>query len=543
MAINLLGNLFNNPNSVSRAGGGSYVPSNMGVGGMSIAPKMSTMGSTATTPYSSVSAPSKTLPTAQTAPVSNYSSYSAPSQPVTYDYNTGKPLGAGQQQSQFNTTTGQRIGGGAQPSSTPQVTQPQETQTQSQDKPYSDTNLPTYGGLLGHAANQAGYLNTQAGSINDTAKQIGQYGQVTPQEQAAKDRLAGIPGLLGSTDAAIESNPGQYAFQMGREAVAGRNIEAMRQSLAAQAQAYATSREANTQAYTGQANAQNQAGGLLGNAMTGYQNAANGAKSETSAYGQTSFNPITQQFGNGSAGVSPSDPLYPALQSYATMAANGQYSAIPTSITGNPALSAQLNSMAQKLNPQYNPITSAAQGAGQASVAQAPYTANASNIGTSGTAAANSYNSIYSAANTQAATTATQQAQIRSVGQQALGLMQSDPNINKFVTQYGNKAINTLATQLSDPQYAAFNTAIQSLKARIGAALQAGEIPTAATGNAASIANGDISLNALGATLSQVDTELSSFVQTQNALANYAKGQMGSGGSSGSQSDPLNLGI
>lgn len=180
-------------------------------------------------------------------------------------------------------------------------------------------------------------------------------------------------------------------------------------------------------------------------------------------------------------------------------------------------------------------ITSAG---GNALALQAQGQAQQSNIQTGGTASANSYAGIYDTANTNAANYSQQQSAINAVGTQALTLMNSLPA--RSSSQFVNTKLNQLATQFSSPEYAAFNTAIQSLQARIGQALQAGEIPTAATGNAKAIANGDLTIGALASTLQQVDSELGAFVKTQNDLANYAKSQITTG-TGGSQNDPLGI--
>lgn len=167
---------------------------------------------------------------------------------------------------------------------------------------YSQTNPATFPTLVNATANQATRLNDQASNINTTAGLIGSQGQVTPQEQAAKDKLANLIGIQGSVNANIENHPSEFAFQMGREAVAGRNIEAMRQSLAAQSEAYSSTRQANTQAYTGQANAQNAAGGLMSSAGGILNNAAGQLAPQVTGYGQTAYNPGTNTFGADGGG-------------------------------------------------------------------------------------------------------------------------------------------------------------------------------------------------------------------------------------------------
>ncbi len=80
------------------------------------------------------------------------------------------------------------------------------------------------------------------------------------------------------------------------------------------------------------------------------------AQPNPAAYGQTVFDPVTGQYTGGSSGL-PAE----VMQQYAQMAVSGQYSAIPSFITSNPVLNAQLNVAAKGLNPNFTPIS--AQGA------------------------------------------------------------------------------------------------------------------------------------------------------------------------------------
>lgn len=77
------------------------------------------------------------------------------------------------------------------------------------------------------------------------------------------------------------------------------------------------------------------------------------AQPSQAAFGQTTFDPTTGTYSGGTSGGLPAD----VMQQYAQMAVNGNYSAIPSSITSNPVLNAQLNVAAQALNPNYEPVT------------------------------------------------------------------------------------------------------------------------------------------------------------------------------------------
>jgi hypothetical protein len=236
--------------------------------------------------------------------------------------------------------------------------------------------------------------------------------------------------------------------------------------------------------------------------------------------------PYSNQYLNGTTGQPVNPQASQAMQSAVALEASKVANNLESLSTAQGNLSSYgqggLDALNKALGPNFNANTNAGASAAQQS-----------NTSTAGTASTNSYQTIYSNANTQVAQISQQRSAINAVGSQALSMMANDPAINHFATQFGNQKLNQLATQLSSPQYAAFNTAIQSLQARIGAALQAGEIPTAATGNAQSIANGDLTLNALSSTLQQVDAEMGAFQDTNQQLADYAKGQMSSGSSGG----------
>lgn len=115
---------------------------------------------------------------------------------------------------------------------------------------------PSFGGLLGQSVSQAGV-------INDTANKIGEQGQMTPEESIARQKLAQLTGQKGDAIANIETHPSDINFQMGREAVLNRNVQAQEQSLGQQISGYSAERAANTGAYQGQASAQQGAGGLI----------------------------------------------------------------------------------------------------------------------------------------------------------------------------------------------------------------------------------------------------------------------------------------
>ena len=499
------------------------------------------MGVTATTPTSNVTAPSNTIPKAQQNPVtppSNTPSYSSTSAntPSTSGTSGSLPPAPTSPFAQYsfqqnnptqNPYTGSTAGNPTQPNNTYLPINSNGQQTGLLGQAYSQA--PTFGGVAGQLANTAGQGSPTAQGY---AAQTAQYGAgnipIGQQAQSIANDYGQKIANVGQQGAQFEA--GQRTT--GTSPIAEGNAAITAQTTAAQQQALATGEGAALQGIGYQLTGQNQAANATnesaGQANVGQQNMQSGLNQAGGLLQPTQV-PYSNQYINPTTGL-PVNPQAGANEQSAVQLEAGKVrnnqETLSQAETNLGSYSQQgLNDLNQALGSGFNANANAGAAAGQASVAGAPGAAQASNITSAGTASTNSWNGIMSTANTSAATYAQQQAAIRSVGGQALGLMQNDPAINHFAAQFGNQAINKLQSQLSNPQYAAFNTAIQSLQARIGAALQAGEIPTSATQNAQSIANGNISLNALGSTLNQVDTELSSFVDTQNSLANYAKQQ------------------
>lgn len=338
--------------------GPSTMPNMSVVPSGSSATSVPPVGVRAVSPTTNVSRPPVTLPAAQ----------QVPSSPGSYKGTTIQPGSNSDIQAQIAKIdqNGSPSPSTQNPTSTGSTT-PTGANTGSQGQPG-----PTYPGLMGQMIQGAqnpnnpntfsglvGGATGQASALNTTAGQLGTQGQMTPAEAAARQQLAGIPGLIGSTDASIESHPSDSAFQMGREAVAGRNIEAQRQSLADQVAAYAAERSANTAAYTGQASAQNQAGGL-------YQGAANLGQPQVTTPGQAVFNPLTGTYSSASSGggtstTAPSGIDQNSWNQYVQDYSSGNFAAIPSSITGNANLAGQLQAAVQSQNPSFD--YSAASGA------------------------------------------------------------------------------------------------------------------------------------------------------------------------------------
>lgn len=148
-------------------------------------------------------------------------------------------------------------------------------------------------------------------------------------------------GKQGAAFRAGQLTTGTTPVAEGNAAVTAQTTAAEQSALAAGESAALTG---NQQAISAQ-----------GQTQSGLSAAGSLAAPQVTAFGQTSFSPATGEFAGG--GSLPAD----VMQQYATMAANGQYSAIPSFITSNPVLNAQLNVAAKALNPSFTPV--GAQGA------------------------------------------------------------------------------------------------------------------------------------------------------------------------------------
>lgn len=399
----------------------------------------------------------------------------------------------------------------------------------------SSTATPTtFPGIVGSLAS-----TSQTGSPNATTATTGLL-----NSQSENDALKGQAAEIGDNYGQQIAKVSNYGNALAGSYLNGAGLAPVSQGLAGQAQQTTAAevqglqaaesaalnpldREltAQSQAQSGLTSAGSTANTEQSNTQSGLTSA--GTLAQPSATYPFVFDPTTGTYKNAANGAVMSASDAAQLLSSGKMSPDQALAAV--SYLGQTAQS-QLTSAMQQINPSFNWNTAVGQSTGAQAAAAAPGQAAASNIGTAGTAQTGAYNTVYSNATQAAATYSQQQSAINAIGNQALNLLTSTPGINPQNSQFLNTKLNDLGTQFSSPQYAAFNTAIQSLQARIGAALQAGEIPTAATQNAQAIASGSLTVGALAATLKQVDAEMSSFVGTQQTLADYAKGQMQTGG-------------
>lgn len=520
MAINLLNAQrlgLNNSTIQATANGG-----NLSTLGLS-AP----MGTKAVTPATKVPGPATTLPKAQTAPLAVQSATPAipqtpapaiPNAPTQYS-GTQHPGDAGfspiapKAPAPTNTAEYDSNGnyiGTQMAGQTNQQTAPQGT---------------SFGGLLGAAVNQQNspYNQSAMGNINQTAAYgAGNIG-IGQQAQQIADNYGKQIANVGTQGAGFEG--GQLTT--GTSPVASGNAAITAQTTAAEQQALATGEGAALQGIgyqlTGQNQAANASNAAAGQSLTGQgqvqgalQGAAGLAQPNQAAYGQTVFDPVTGQYTDG--GGLPAN----VLQQYAQMAANGQYSAIPSSITGNPVLSAQLNQAAAAINPNYNPINSAAQGAAGASNIQTAGTAG-TNIAAQGASnAIQSYNSL-NAANSTFDNQASQVLGVLSQGQ----LNGSIPDVNRAINQLGGK--------LGSTQVQALSSSLTELGAAYTNLLSSnGGTPTAQDQQALAALSPNSSAAQIATSIAQLKAAAQIKLQSAQSLASQYGNALGSTGNTGS---------
>lgn len=303
---------------------------------------------------------------------------------------------------------------------TPPATPPAATST----PPLTTQGANTYNaGVNALGQTLPGYIPTVGSVASNLAQTAGgstpQYQQAVDQYNKAAQNLASIKQQEAQQISDISG--------MGTNLARAGGLEGNVQNLAAAQEAAQTglmqAAAAQEAAATGQQ--QTQQSGLA---------AAGGLVSPTlGAYGQAQYLPTGGTIGGGTgAGVSPSDPFYQTLQTYAQELASGQSSAIPSSITGNPVLQAQLLQMAKQINPNFNYNQALATGASQQSQTQQAQQ--------------------YQSAASQATNLGTQLSQLITQG----GINPS--NINAV-----NSFIQNIATNTSNPNYQTFQNLVNDM--------------------------------------------------------------------------------
>jgi len=202
----------------------------------------------------------------------------------------------------------------------------------------------TQPGLLTYGQGNAN--NPIVGNASSGLMGIGQ--NQTPAVKAAYDKLQSDIGQLTSLQGGVNKGFGTGEQQVLQNIVQG-DQNAYNAAITGEGQQ--TTALSNAGTLGGQQQQQNI--GALGTAGQLTQ-------PQLGQYGQTYYQPTNA--GQGAGQITPGSDMDTALNQYAQMAANGQISAIPSSITSNPVLNAELNKRATAINPKYNPVASAAQG-------------------------------------------------------------------------------------------------------------------------------------------------------------------------------------
>lgn len=229
----------------------------------------------------------------------------------------------------------------------------------------------------------------------------------------------------------------------------------------------------------------------LGNTVQNTQQSALSTAGNLSApqvtpYGQTSFDPSSNTFNGGGGSLPPE-----VMQQYAQMAATGQYSAIPSFITSNPVLNAQLNVAAKAFNPNYTPV--GAQGA--SGVLQGIPAMQSANTAADG------------------------------IKNQIQAYIQANPQLNPSDLAAGNQLQQWIqGKQLTDPKYQTLFNYLDEYTNTLAPILGVGGNPT---NFKTQIAQGFINAAASGQSISQVLDSMS--ILATNKIADLQRGAIGQG--------------
>jgi hypothetical protein len=295
----------------------------------------------------------------------------------------------------------------------------------------------SYPGFVQDLAGASRPNAAQTGLIGDLAG-VGRENQAIAQEaRNIASKYGGLiaqTGALGAGKVASDLSTGTSVVGEGNAAIASQSASQRMSALAAAQQAELAG---TGQQLTAQSQYANALGTALGGANTqqaqmisGLGSAAGFAQPQVTAVGQTSFDPLTGQFAGGVGGIPPE-----VMQMYANMAVTGQYSAIPSIITSNPILAAQLNVAAKALNPNFTPV--AAQGA-------SGVLANLPALQSAETASEGIKNSIISFLNANPQLNQSNAALLNAAQQWVQGKQLTDPKYQTLFN-YLNEYTNTLA--------------------------------------------------------------------------------------------------
>lgn len=350
----------------------------------------------------------------------------------------------------------------------------------------------SFGGLVGNIATASNPSGSQTGLLKELT-QVGRNNDALANQAASIGNLYGGKiaevGRLGAGAQAGDLSTGTNVVGSGNAAIASQSASQRMSALAADEQQALGAVDRQITANGQQANALNAA---LGGANTqqaqtisGLNSAASLSQPQVTSFGQTSFNPVSGQFDGG--GSLPPE----VMQQYAQMAATGQYNAIPSFITSNPVLNAQLNAGAQAINPNYTPIGAA--GASQV-LSGIPQLTSAN------TAAEGIKNTIQS-------------------------YLQQNPTLNATDLAAGNLLQQWIqGKQMTDPKYQTLFNYLNEYTNTLAPILGVGGDPTNLK---TQIAQGFINAAASGASISQVLNSMSSLAT--NKIQDLQSGALGQG--------------
>lgn len=461
-------------------------------------PNSGLIGIRATSPSANIKPPSNALPASQQ------------SSPGSYKGTAITPGDQASLQSQMaKIDSGANMGGSA----------PLKLMSSSDSKPpLSLLGSPRSTGAPGSAGNpytpNTGlYGQLITGLANRSAQASPQYDRAYADAQKANEALKTSRSNEATSLANNFMNPIPLEFQQGRGQVLQSQYLQQQAALAGEFQG-ATN-------LLGAANTQQQ---LQQSALQG---AASLAAPQQVQYGVQYLDPSTGQPLSGTGG-----DFAQAMSTYAQALANNQPGVVPSSITSNPVLMAQLVQQAQAINPSFNYNTAA----GAASAQQ-------SNVQTGGTAGVQANQQVFNQAYGAYTQLQNSVGNIDQFGNLLLQTMQQG-GINPSDVKYANEKLATIRGQLSNAQQAVYDNTLASLRSRVSGLLAAGgsEVPTAITADAQKILDGSLPLSALSAVLARIKQEGQVLLQNQGQIVNNAwqgiqagapQGSAASGGSSG----------
>lgn len=252
--------------------------------------------------------------------------------------------------------------------------------------------------------------------------------------------------------------------------------------------------------------------------LGGLQSAAGLAAPQLSQFGQTFYSPTTGE-SSGNA------QFTQALEQYAQMAANNQMGAIPSSITSNPVLNAQVMARAQQINPAFNFNT-----------AQGTAAAQQGSASIAGLTVPQANQAVYQSAFGDYTNMNRLLQDVDKLGSLLVTTAQGG-DINPFAPQFVNQTIAAFRNQLSSEGQARFTSTLATFQNAAQALLAQsdGTTPSGVQAQVEGIANGSLQLGALKGLVDQAKIEGQIKLANQagvvnNALSNILGGTGGGGG-------------